>query len=351
MNPLSMGIDEDSFMSKEYTITGGTILVFGDLHLSSEYKGTHKVYLAECLHNMTRIKDIVEEKKPSAIFFLGDIIGVKERNIRDRRFFREVLSFFMYLNSICPVFSVKGNHDFGDYSDFDLLIGLQFIKNPRFVDFRDEKGNLHVRFHFVNYGYEKKPLKFPEEEGASNVVLCHSDIQIPGVTNWYKTNNGYVLSSMENWKGVDYVFAGHIHTPSLEFNYTVMDGNSVGLFYVGSPSRVAERFDECWYLQFSHSSEGDTVDGNVQFSAELFGLQKASEVFVEEETIISDDDVRTYEELRQESLVNIVKEVMEGRMATGDIFNQIQRLPGASQRAKEIASNYLHRAMDEVKSR
>lgn len=327
---------------KSYTVSGGKIFVFGDLHLSSTFEGQHINYLEESLSNMWKIRDMVLEQKPSAVFFLGDIIGVRERNIRDRRFFREVVLFFKALYDATGgnVYSVKGNHDFGDYSDFDLLIGLGYLRNPDYVDYMRPSG-LEVRFHFVNYGYEKKNIRIADN--ASNVILCHADIQIPGVTTWYTTKEGYELSSLKNWYGVDLIIAGHIHTPSREVALTTIDGATTGLFYVGSPSRVAERFDDCWYMVFEYNSNVGTTD----YQSLLFGLKPASEVFYPKDSFAEEKEL-SEEDIRTESLTNIVKEVMEGRMATGDLFGQIRRMPGASDRVKDIACEYLQKALDEV---
>ncbi len=341
-------LDENDLLKKEYSVHGGSILVFGDLHLSSSYEGQHKSYISDCMFTLNRIRELVAEKKPRAVFFLGDLIGVRERNIKDRRFLREVLLFFKELNEVCDVYSVKGNHDFGDFSDFDLLLGLGYIKNPKVVDFYGDDESPQVRFHFVNYGYEDKPLQFSEDNSFSNAVLCHSDIQIPGVTNWYKTKGGHVLSSLSNWSGVEFVIAGHIHNPSVEFSYTTLDGSSVGLFYPGSPSRTAERYDDCWYLLFNFSKGVDDV-GEVNFSAELFGLPKADVVFFDKDEFIGDEeDMKSIEDIRSESLVNIVKEVMDGRVVGGDLFSQIRVMPGASDRAKDLACRYLQKALDET---
>lgn len=337
---------DNDLVKRDYAVYGGSILVFGDLHLSSTYEGQHKSYISESLFTLRRIKELVDEAKPKAVFFLGDLIGVRERNIKDRRFLREVILFFKELNDICDVYSVKGNHDFGDFSDFDLLLGLGYIKNPKTVDFYGDDGSPQVRFHFVNYGYENKPLTFSEDNRFSNVVLCHADIQIPGVTNWYYTKEGHELSSMSNWSGVDFVIAGHIHNPSVEFSYTTLDGSSIGLFYPGSPSRVAERYDDCWYVSFIYNKEKKEV----YFPAEMFGLPKAEEVFYSKDEFITEENEKSLEEIRTESLVSIVKEVMEGRMVTGDLFHQIKVMPSASDRAKELACTYLQRAMDEVKA-
>jgi predicted phosphodiesterase len=332
--------------AKNYSVHGGKILVFGDLHLSSTYEGQHVNYLEESLYNIWKIRDMVLVEKPSAVMFLGDLIGVRERNIKDRRFFREVLLFFKTLTEVTGgnVYSVKGNHDFGDYSDFDLLIGLGYLKNPTYVDYMSDSG-LEVRFHFVNYGYERKPLVFPKESECSNVVLCHADIQIPGVTTWYTTKDGIQLSSLKNWCGVDLVVAGHIHTPSKEISFTTINDASTGLFYPGSPSRVAERYNDCWYMEFSYNEEVHTTD----YQSNLFGLKDVSEVFYPKEDFIDDGEI-SEEEIRTQSLTNIVREVMEGRMTSGDLFQQIRVIPGASDRVKDIACEYLQRAIDEVKN-
>ncbi len=330
--------------TKNYSVQGGKIFVFGDLHLSSTYEGQHVNYLEECLYNISKIKNMVLVEKPSAVFFVGDLIGVRERNLKDRRFFREVLLFFKTLSEVTNgnVYSVKGNHDFGDYSDFDLLIGLGYLKNPNYVDYLSENG-LEVRFHFVNYGYERNALEFPEEAECSNVVLCHADIQIPGVTTWYTTKDGIQLSSLQNWRGVDLVIAGHIHTPSKEISFTTIDDASTGLFYIGSPSRTAERYDDCWYMVFAYNDEVKTTD----YQSDLFGLKPVEEVFYPKSDFVDEADI-SEEDIRTQSLVNIVKEVMDGRMTSGDLFHQIRVIPGTSDRVKDIACEYLQMAIDEV---
>lgn len=333
---------------KSFKVVGGKIFIYGDLHLSSTFEGQHINYLEECLYTLDTIKNEVLRERPSAVFFLGDIIGVRERNIKDRRFLRECIRFFMLLNEVTNgnVYAVKGNHDFGDYSDFDLLVGLDLLKHPQYVDYYG-KNKLEIRFHFVDYGDEKKRIFVPTGEECSNVVLCHCDVQIPGVTTWYTTRDGVVLSSLNNWSGVDLVIAGHIHNPSTEIAYTTLNDASVGLFYPGSPARVAERYDNCWYMVFEYNTEAEETD----YSAKLFGLRKVYEVFYPKEAFLDYEEELVDEKGRTQSLTNIVKEIMSERMLTGDLFAQIDVLPSASPEVKLIAKKYLQRAIDEVKSK
>lgn len=326
---------------KSYKVTGGNILVFGDLHLSSTYTGQHKDYTLECYNNMGSIAEKVKESKASAVFFLGDVIGVNERNIRDRQFLLRVMLFFKTLNEVTGgnVYSVKGNHDKGDFSDFDFLIGVGLLKNPNFVDYYNKDGDLEVRFHFVNYGEETRELNISD---SSDVVLAHNNFLVDGVTTWYKDKNAVQLATLKNFIGVDLIVSGHIHNGSTEMvTSEIIGGDTVGLFYTGSPSRTSERVDDCWYFVFSYEN------GSTDYEALLFGLPKADEVFYPKESFVEDEDIDEVERKRMtEALTKTVKEIMECRLSGGDFFEQIRLVPNATDEAKELASKYLRKAID-----
>lgn len=329
------------FERKCYTVKGGKVLTFGDLHLSSTYEGSHKDYMLDCYTTMELIVKHVKENKPSAIFLLGDIIGVNEKNIRDRQFLMRVIMFFTTLYNVTKgnVYAVKGNHDMGDFSDFDMLVGLGYIKNPKYVDYEGDNG-LEIRFHFVNYGDEKKKLDIVKEE-ASNIVLGHADYYIDGVTTWYPSKGYTELKKLKNFCGVDLVFAGHIHIPSKEMLFTTLsDGESVGLFYLGSPSRTAERYDDCWYVTFEYIQE----QGSSTYDARFMGLPKADEVFYPKEDFELDEEAEVQEK-KNKALEEIVEEVLNSRILTGDVFKQIDAIP-ADEEVKELAKKYLRVAMN-----
>lgn len=331
---------------KTYQVYDGKILVFGDLHLSAKYTGSHKNYIYECYYNMDKITEYCEKYKPSGIVFLGDIIGVSERKISDHQFLMRVMMFFMKLNAITNgnVFSVKGNHDFGDFSDFDMLVGMGLLKNPKYIDYYGN-GKLEIRFHFVNYGEEHQKLELAEYPViASNVVFGHADYYIEGVTNWYSTKSAVHLNELDNFCGVEMVISGHIHLPSDgEISYTTLkDGSTIGLFYVGSPSRVVERIDDCWYMWFEY------LEGETNYEAELFGLEPASEVFIAKENIISEMSEEEADRVHQsEKLTEYVREIIESQLTTGDLFGQIDLVPGVGKDIKDVAKSYLRRAIDE----
>lgn len=334
---------------QDNVIKGGKVLVFGDLHLSAVYEGQHKNYQRDCYFNMDLIKKKVDTDNPNAIIFAGDIIGVNERNIRDHQFLMRVIQFFEYLNSKTDgkVYSVKGNHDVGDFSDFDFLVGLGLLKNPQYVDYLadNEEENLELRFHLVNYGMEKRKLLLTEDvDCATDIVIGHAEYYIDGVTNWYSAKQGIEVASLDSFIGVSLIFSGHIHTPSSEMLYTTMkDGKNIGLFYMGSPSRTAERFDDCWYLTFEYDAEARASD----YNASLMGLEPASEVFYPKENFLNDEENEEamIEAERSEALTNLVENIMESRLATGDIKGQIKRFPGVKDDVKALAMTYYNKAV------
>lgn len=339
-------------MSKSYKVYGGKVLVFGDLHLSCTYEGQHKDYTYECYQAMDNLVNKVKEAKASAVILLGDLIGVNERNIKDRQFLLRVILFFKTLNELTNgnVFSVKGNHDKGDFSDFDFLLGVGLLKNPSYVDYYrckpsagETEDDVHeVRFHFVNYGEENRKLAMSEEGSYSNIVLGHADYLIDGVTNWYQHKGGVMLSRLANFKGVELVVSGHIHNPSEQVLSTAIGDKAIDLFYTGAIGRTAERINDCWYVIFEYA------DGSTEYEAELFGLSPVNEAFYPKEDFIGEDEDEDAKELARqtESLTNLVKEIMEGRMTSGDLFGQVRAVPGVSDEVKDIACKYLQTAID-----
>lgn len=335
--------EEKTSNRKSSVIEGGKVLIFGDLHLSAIYQGKHKSYIQDCYETMDRIVEIAKETRPSAIIFTGDLMGVNERNIRDHQFLMRVVMFFGMLYNITKgnVYAVRGNHDIGDFTDFDLILGLGYFKNPKYVDYR--VGDSHeLRFHFVNYGEEHNKLEIDPDSNASNVVIGHADYYIDGVTNWYSDKKNRVeLKTLNNFIGVDLVVSGHIHRPSEEMVYTALpNGETVGLFYVGSPSRTAERYDDCWYFSFEY----DSKSGSTGYDAYYMNLKPASEVFYDESEFDYEEE-ESETSSSEEALNLIINEIMESRLATGDIFGQIDRVP-ADEDCKEIARKYLRQAID-----
>lgn len=329
-----------------FTVDSEVILVFGDLHLSSKYEGSHKDYTSNCVDVMERILKIVRaEDKKVTVILLGDVFGVKERNISPQtRFLTIVIEFFKQLNNITEgdTYSVRGNHDFGEFPDFYLFEQLGLIKNPDFIDFKPNGESHEARFHIVNYGYESRDLELAGEGVSnivSNIVLGHNDYSIEGVTNWYGHDKIIDLRRQSNFIGVDLLISGHIHDPSPEaYECTINNVSDIVLFYPGCPTRVAQRYDDCYYVRFEYQ------DGATDWNCKTYGLDPAESIFHPKDSDIGLIEVDTEDEERHQRLEDILEEIRTKRIFGGDIVSQIDRVPHASENAKSIAREYLKKS-------
>lgn len=324
-------------------VVGNKVMIVGDLHFSDVFNGKHKDYLANCKRVLDDITKKVKETKPSALVLGGDIIGWSETNIRNRVVLSYLCTVLREWNSICPVYSVRGNHDIKGYPDFLFLSDLGLIITGQrcggYFDFYGEETQEkpEIRFHIVDYNDENRSLDICE--GTSNVVLGHNNYTIQGKTTWYADHNGIELGLMQNFNEVDMVISGHIHNPSPEIISTNMpSGKDCMLFYTGCPTRpIKEKnlYDSCWFV----FAEYDSVNKFTNFNTEPFKLQPNTEIFYEDEEFI---EVTNEEDtVRKEALTDVLDELITYRISTGDPFEQLENIPNASDEAKEIAKNYL----------
>lgn len=328
---------------------GRPLLVFGDLHYSAIYKGSHINYQEENLDSMARIIELVESYKASAVVLLGDIIGVSERSIRDKRFLLEVTVFFQKLNSLTGgnVYSVRGNHDIGDFPDFEYFKGIGLLKTPTELDYFVD-GQLMVRYHFVSYGEERRPLRYEGvEDGVHQIVFGHNDYSIAGVTNWFYSKNSVELATLNNFKHISWVFSGHIHLPSPNLYTQDIGENTVTLFYPGAVSRVAssENYNDCYFVSLFFNEEEQGIDYDIK----RFGLKPADQVFdlakISEEK--QNDDLKDEKEENRRLAENL-ETLMNYRRNTRNILEQVDSIPSVSDEVKTLAKSYLQRAIEEL---
>lgn len=325
-------------------IHGGEVLIFGDLHFSDVFKGKHKDYLSNCCSILHDIELKVDERKPSAIVLAGDLIGWTETNIKNREVLTMFCGFWKRISEKCKVFAVRGNHDIKGFPDFNLLLELGVLKTPKYFDYYADDGTRILRFHIVSYGAENEPLCI--DDTVKNVVIGHNNFIIPGCTTWYQSHDGLELSHLENFCGVDMVVSGHIHEPSPELYKTTMsDDSECSLFYVGCPTRPQkETYDACWIVSFYGIKENGGMEA--EFETLYWQLAPHEDLYYEDEEFIdekSEDELE--EELRKEKLAEVLGDIVKYRMLGGDPLKQIDAIPNATDKAKEVAKKYLQIAM------
>ena len=359
-------------LTAEKLVVSDKVYVVGDLHLSDVFEGKHKDYWGNCLNVMEDLCKRVEEAQPEVVVLLGDVIGCNETNIKSRENLSKVFQYFMRIKQVCRIVGVRGNHDMAGYPDFDILCDLGLVERYKYIDFVHD-GKLEVRFHLVDYGQERADLILPTPnteasytinsiptnesvassttnsntyhipETVSNVVFGHQDYMIDGVTTWYpKTNKAVELVTLQNFADVDFVVSGHIHIPSSEIvSITTSKGKEQSLFYVGCPTRPTRQqgnYELCWYMAFDYNTDKQEVD----FDMIPVELTPLANLFYEDETIIKEKTQEELdEELRKQNLKSVLNDVMEYRLLQGDYIAQIDKIPDATQEAKDMAKNYI----------
>lgn len=334
---------------KHNAVVCSNILIVGDLHFDDTFQGRHKNYVSTCLRTIEDINSQVEKSNAGCLVLLGDIVGVSSRNIRNREILSILCKWFQSLKDRgVRVIVVRGNHDFGDYPDFQFLVDLNLIETSQtlggYFDFYGEGGNEEpeIRFHLVDYGMENRELDIHCGGSVTNIALTHNNFTIQGVTNWYQQHDGIELANQSNFNGIYMVINGHIHAPSPEIAQTdAVWGQPIYLFDLGCPTRPAfEKYTSCWFMEFSYS------DNQTNFNALPFEL-----IPLEEEYDMTEDlsEKPTQEDVdeaqRLENLHEILGEIMSCRITSGDLEAQIRRIPNASEEAKSLAVSYLNTAI------
>ncbi|MDR0920482.1 MAG: hypothetical protein LBM93_14745, partial [Oscillospiraceae bacterium] len=151
--------------------------------------------------------------------------------------------------------------------------------------------------------------------------------------------DGIEVSNLQNFRGIDLLISGHIHIPSPELVYD--DMLNCGLFYVGSPTRIHEKIEQCWYMDFSENGE------NVVYEAKLFNLLPLSETWNLESKEITEEAALDNEQKR--ALSEILTEMNKYHIGGVNIPNLIRNIPVASDEAKEKAVEYYNKAVNNKK--
>lgn len=330
-------------------INGGKVLIIGDLHISDRpCVGKHKDYMTNCFSVLRDIIDMVENQHPSALVLLGDLVGTVERNLKSREVLAMVCKFFTDIKATgCRVFCVRGNHDFGDYPDFQFFASLGLFETAEscggFFDYygSEDKTVPEIRFHLLDYGSETRKLDIVEND-VTNIVLAHNNFTIQGVTTWYDAAGGYELSSMQNFNNVYLVIAGHIHNPSPQvFSTRMMTGGTCNLFYVGSPTRPAEYHESCWVVEFEFNPSTEETD----YDAKEWQLRKNEDVFYLDDTFVEEmSEEEIADATRKEQLKEVLEEIITCRIGSTDLVAQIMSIPNATEDAKRMACQYINLA-------
>lgn len=337
-------------------VVGKNVLIFGDLHFSDIHTGRCKDYLSNCMRVLGDMSRMVNEKKPCAVVLLGDIVGVSETNIRSRLVLSKFCQVLQEISKLCEIYVIRGNHDNGDYPEYQFLSDLGFFKTSEMCKVSQDKLGYfdyfgkedsevpEIRFHLMDYGQETQELELSPNEDTTDIVLAHNNFSIQGYTNWYADQDGIELCGLDNLKDVYMIVSGHIHNPSPQDVSTEMRcGGSCSLFYPGCPTRPSadQNYESCWVVRFEFEEDGTNWYADEWSLAPLEDVFYNAEEFVEEK---SEDKVEELE--RKKALKDVLDEIIKCRIGGNNLMEQIDSIPNASESAKEIAKEYLQNALN-----
>jgi predicted MPP superfamily phosphohydrolase len=191
---------------------GLTIAQISDIHSGSFF-------------NKIAVKGGVEmlmKEKPDMAFFTGDLVNSRAEEVKD------YIDIFNKVKAPLGVFSTFGNHDYGDYVQWDTdaakrqnlkdlalshkLMGYDLLMDEnRTIELGGEKlsivgvQNISGQNRFRTYGNLEKAVKGTEESSVK-LLLSHDP------THWDKEVN-------TKFKDIDVMFSGHTH--GTQFGITI----------------------------------------------------------------------------------------------------------------------------------
>lgn len=191
---------------------GMTIAQISDIHSGSFF-------------NKVAVKGGVEmlmKEKPDMAFFTGDLVNSRAEEVQD------YIDIFNKVKAPLGVFSTFGNHDYGDYVQWNTdaakrqnlkdlalshkLMGYDLLMDEnRTIELGGEKlsivgvQNISGQDRFRTYGNLEKAIKGTEESSVK-LLLSHDP------THWDKEVN-------KKFKDIDVMFSGHTH--GTQFGVTI----------------------------------------------------------------------------------------------------------------------------------
>lgn len=347
ISALYRGFKEDydeSLRSEAEVIPQGRVLLIGDLHLSSIFKGKHRDYQMECVDVLNKLLDMASDPGVTAVVLMGDVFGVRESFISNPAFQFLVFDVFQKLNELVDgrVFSVRGNHDYGGISTFLMMMKAGVVKNPERLVLQNKSGADVAHLHIVNWGDESKELDV--EKGVKNFILGHNAFMTRKQfqDSPLRENDVVILDDCDNFGSVKTVISGHIHTYEEPTSPMTDSGKTYRLFYVGSPTRPNERIDVVKYLSMQ---VGKAKDGSyaVGLKSHNWDLLPAERVFYPEEA------ADTYEKPSavEDELRAVLDQINQG-VPQSKARERIETFPGTDPKSREIALGIYDSVNQEV---
>ncbi len=165
--------------------------------------------------NKTAVKggvEMVMKEKPNLIFFTGDLVNNEAEEVK------EYIDVFNKLRAPLGVYSVTGNHDYGDYKNWASKEAKEqnfkdLIEAHRLLGF-DLLMNEH---RYIEQGGERLAILGIENWGAGRFAkygkldLAHAGTEAPVKILLSHDPSHWDAQVRPNYKDIDLMFSGHTH--------------------------------------------------------------------------------------------------------------------------------------------
>lgn len=333
-------------------------MAVGDSHLDSHNYGYHLDYPKEALYYEEIFNKIAEMEGVTHYFHTGDFVMHKDFTLSYRAKVDEILYARKKLieSRGGEVIYLRGNHDISGKSvteyDYYAQRGLftPAIAKPELM-IKNSAGQTVLHAAFRDYGDTAGIIP----TGITNIIFAHGHFAFDRIIegeNMPNYGQAVKISNKLDWKGVDYLICGHIHTEHVMRGQIC--GESCTIHYLPCMSRPAylKRFEEgpdarregCIDLIKVYENKVEIERYPIPFldNKVCFNMERITNDAAKLELSMVDKS-------RREALKSMAEELQQYEKRETDPVAQIMSLPNTQDKHKEIVVDWIAEAQDALK--
>lgn len=298
-----------------------TIIIYGDIHLSSKKYGAHNDYPKESLHYFSEITRVAKERNATHIIGTGDFTYGRFHSLEYRLKVEEQLE-EQYKLTKGNRYELMGNHDTATYglTEYQYYVQKGIIKPSTNLDIE----NLHITMVDHDKHNEVEPNIHMGEDDV-NIIIAHDFFRFKD-TATANYGEAIELDEFTRWYGADFLISGHVHK-IMGFSGSIAKdnvGHPMTVHYPGCMSRPSYReghMDEVGQVVCITVNDDNTIGYDV-IDIELWKIEESFNLAIKEKAIGKEK-----ERADRLDISDIVKQLDSHERNVGnpeDIINSLQ---------------------------
>lgn len=309
------------------------ILIYGDIHLSSQEYGSHRDYPKESLEYFQKITETAEKLGVTHIVGTGDLTFGKFHKLEYRKLVEKELA-KQYEITNGNRYEVKGNHD----SATNGMTEYEFYEQKGLFKHTDHFDVENVHFTLADYGkILQTKVNAVDSQTDVNVLVSHDYLKFKD-TRLPNFGTAIELDNLSQFYDIDYIICGHIHKTMAFKGNIIRDhrAKEVLVFYPGCMSRPAytDNMDTVGSMAII------TVDnGRVSYDKQEIPLWSVEKSFILED--IAAGRERKEEKENRVDISDVVKQLDSKDCTFGNPEDRIMAMQGIDEKYKLKAIQLL----------